>query len=135
MRPIREQLSEGIRRRDEVLDAHDHNHGRELLIVRHRFALALLAIGRASLNDLGITDDLRGSHLGSVDRPFRRWIAEGRMVQNSAKQCKARRIVEWMLVDADGVRAWLEKTPLPTPVRQPSSPTNRPSLLDNESTN
>lgn len=104
-------FDDGASRRDEALDAHEANHSQKLLIVQHQFAKVLLS--HASLNEVSLTPDFKGKYLGSVHRPFRRWIEESRLVKSADPKAHARRIIDWKLIDGDAVRNWLTVHPLP----------------------
>lgn len=101
---------DGKSRRDKALRGHESKHAKKLLVVRHRFAAKLLADGRASLNGLSITDDLKGNYLGSVFRVFRRWISKLGMEPSEEKDNHARAIVLWQVENPDAVRNWIATT-------------------------
>ena len=103
--------------KDGALAELEAKHGRKLLIIQHQFVSALLSKSSASLNDLELPPDLRGSFLGTIHRPFLRInaITEAGLVRSNRKACHSRRISCWGVVDSMKLRAWLEANPLPKP--------------------
>ena len=113
--PQNDGLKEGRRRRDKALNKHEAKHGPELLVIQNRFARALRAFALVSVSDLGLTDDLRGKHVGAAHSPFRRWITEARMIPSAVPRNKARRVIQWRLTgpeSLDEIDKWLAMNPL-----------------------
>lgn len=113
--PKNDGLNEGRRRRDKALRKHEAKHGPELLVIQNRFARALRAFALVSVSDLGLTDDLRGKHVGAAHSPFKRWITEAGMVTSTVPRNKARRVIQWQLSGPDSldeIEKWLAANPL-----------------------
>lgn len=106
---------EGCRRRDKALNKHEAKHGPELRIIQNRFARALRAFALVSVSDLGLTDDLRGKHVGAAHSPFMRWITEAGMVHSTVPRNNARRVIQWRLTGPESLEEidkWLAANPL-----------------------